>query len=287
MKATEIASRTTKDENITDVWIFCDNQSAVRRMSDKRPVPAQEYILKTYSSAEILKSRGIATHIHWVPGHVQVQGNERADTLAKKGTEGKRLPREATTSITYLKRKNREQQMEEWKRRWPAMKRGRSYHGRPATNIHTLLRNHPSRKLVATVIQMRTVHGYNKHYLVRIPSSSIDSPKCTCGHWRQTPKHLLLECKHHLPQRKELRKQIKPLPLTWQMAMHTGKGLKATIGFLTETGVGTRTWILGPKMAGEGGFGWSHINTETTDGGGGSGEERRGEVEMAEVVGVG
>ena len=59
------------------------------------------------------------------------------------------------------------------------------------------------------------------------------------------------------------------------------------IGFLTETGVGTRTCILGPKMAGEGGFGWSHIDTETTGGGGGSGEERRGEVEMAEVVGVG
>ena len=30
MKATEIASRITKDENITDVWIFCDNQFAVR-----------------------------------------------------------------------------------------------------------------------------------------------------------------------------------------------------------------------------------------------------------------
>src|SRR5437588_12969447 len=50
--------------------------------------------------------------------------------------------------------------------------------------------------------------------------------KCTCGHWRQTPKHLLLECKHHLPQRKELRKQIKPLPLTWQTSMHKGQGLK-------------------------------------------------------------
>ena len=69
--------------------------------------------------------------------------------------------------------------------------------------------------------------------------------------------------------------------------MHTGKGLKGTIGFLTETGVGTRTWVLGPKMADEGSFGWSHINSETTEGGRGSGEEGAGEVEMAEVVGVG
>src|SRR5205807_3956423 len=89
MKAADIATHITKDEDITDVWIFCDNQSAVRRMSDKRPIPGQENILKTNTSAEVLKSRGITVHIHWVPGHVQVQGNEKADALAKQGTEGK------------------------------------------------------------------------------------------------------------------------------------------------------------------------------------------------------
>src|SRR5437588_6316929 len=51
------------------------------------------------------------------------------------------------------------------------MRWGRSYHGRPGTNIHTLLRNHTSGKLLTTIIQMRTGHGYNKHYLTRIPPS--------------------------------------------------------------------------------------------------------------------
>ena len=74
-------------------------------MRDKRPLPGQEYILKTHRNAETLASRGIGTHIHWVPGHVSVKGNERADILAKEGTKGKRLPHDATTSITYLKRK--------------------------------------------------------------------------------------------------------------------------------------------------------------------------------------
>ena len=103
MKATEIATRLTTDGGFTDTWIFCDTQSAVRRMRDKRPLPGQEYILKTHRNAEILASRGIGTHILWVPGHVSVKGNERADILAKEGTKGKRLPRDATTSITYLK----------------------------------------------------------------------------------------------------------------------------------------------------------------------------------------
>jgi hypothetical protein len=287
MKATEIATKIAHHSPTTDVWIFCDNQSAVRRMADKRPVPGQEYIIKAQDNAGLLSKDKIKTHIHWVPGHVKVKGNERADKLAKEGTEGKRMPRDATTSITYLRRKNKEQQMEQWKKRWPTMTRGRSYHGRPAANIHPSLRNHPSRKLVSTVIQMRTGHGYNRQYLARIPSSSIDSPKCTCGYRKQTPEHLLLYCKHYKTQRKRLKQQIKPFPLTWQTAMHTGKGLQGVLEFLGETGVGTRKWILGPHTETADGFGWSQMN----DVGSGVGEADReggGEEEVtAEVVGVG
>ena len=126
MKATEIATKLSADEIYTDIWIFCDNQSAVRRMKDKRPLPGQEYVLKTHRNAEILNSRGIKTHIHWVPGQVSVRGNERAETLAKEGTKGKRLPCDATTSITYLKRKIKEEQMTTWNARWPTTKRGHS-----------------------------------------------------------------------------------------------------------------------------------------------------------------
>src|SRR5437588_195447 len=48
-------------------------------------------------------SQEITTHMHWVPGHVQVRGNEKGDALAKNGTKGKGLLRDATTSITDLK----------------------------------------------------------------------------------------------------------------------------------------------------------------------------------------
>ena len=102
MKATDIATRSTADGGFTDTWIFCDNQSAVHRMRDKRSLPGKEYILKTHRNAEILASRGIKTHIHWVPGHVNFKGNEHADILAMDRTKGKRIPRDATTSITFF-----------------------------------------------------------------------------------------------------------------------------------------------------------------------------------------
>jgi len=84
-KATYLATKLL-DQPTTDVWIFCDNQSAVSRMANSIPMPGQEYILRALNNIKILKNAKITTHIHWVPGHVNVKGNERADQLAKEGT---------------------------------------------------------------------------------------------------------------------------------------------------------------------------------------------------------
>jgi hypothetical protein len=151
----------------------------------------------------------IHTHILWVSGHVEVEGIEKADQLAKKGTEDKRKERDAHTSITYIKRRIREKAMETWRKGWP------SYHGKRSRNIHPLMRHHQSRKLISTIIQLRTGHGYTCSYLSRILSTEIESPACTCGYHCLTPKHLLLECKLYNIECKQLKKDIRPLPLTW------------------------------------------------------------------------
>ena len=84
-----------------------------------------------------------------------------------------------------------------------------------------------------------------------------------------------------------MKQKIKPLPLTWHTAMHTGKGLQAAMEFLEATGVGSRTWILGPKKDLVGGFGWSHIR-EDGEGVEEEDEGKRGrEIDAVEAVGVG
>ena len=177
--------------------------------------------------------------------------------------------------------------MTTWNARWPTIKRGHSYHGRPANSIHPLLQNHPSRKLVSTVIQMRTGHGYNRQYLARIPTSNIESPICTCGYRRQSPQHLLLDCKYYKTARRGMKQKIKPLPLTRHMAMHTGKGLQEVLEFLDTTGVGSRTWILGPRKVLVGGFGWSHIRDDSANGEEEDDGQRRRGIDVAEAAGVG
>ena len=80
---------------------------------------------------------------------------------------------------------------------------------------------------------------------------------------------------------------MKPLPLTWPTAMHTGKGLQAALEFLEETGVGTRKWMLGPREEVDG-FGWSPIGDDGERSGGHERDEGGEEdAETAEVERVG
>jgi hypothetical protein len=70
--------------------------------------------------------------------------------------------------------------------------------------------------------------------------------------------------------------------------MHTSRGLAATLPYLEDTGVGTRTWMLGPR-ADVGGFGWAHMRDDGGENDGELAEARSGrerEVDP-EVVGVG
>jgi hypothetical protein len=102
-----------------------------------------------------------------------------------------------------------------------------------------------SRRQTSQLLAMRTGHGFFRSYLYRIPSSAIDNPRCSCGSASETPKHLLLDCKHFKTQRKELKRKIGQLPMDLQSLLYTNKGLEATAEFLATTGIGTRTSIQG------------------------------------------
>ena len=56
--------------------------------------------------------------------------------------------------------------------------------------------------------------------------------------------------------------------------------------FLETTGVGSRTWILGPKKDLVGGYGWSYIRVDG-EGGERDEEERRRGIDAVEAAGVG
>ena len=65
------------------VTILLDSQAAIARLRHTQPGPGQALAIQAHAIA-----KGLHVTIQWVPGHAGVEGNERADQVAKQ-TAGK------------------------------------------------------------------------------------------------------------------------------------------------------------------------------------------------------
>ena len=69
--------------------------------------------LKCQEIMVTLKNKGATPHIHWVPGHEDIQGNEIADKAAKTESKYSNLTySECFTSFSYVKHKIKAKAME-------------------------------------------------------------------------------------------------------------------------------------------------------------------------------
>ena len=103
-----------KREKPKSIYIFLDNQAAIERMGHTAPGPGQAIALAMSKLADKLYEMEVDLVVSWVPGHSGVPGNEISDELANKATQ-KQQPQHTTTTLTYLKRHVKAQQLLDWK----------------------------------------------------------------------------------------------------------------------------------------------------------------------------
>jgi ribonuclease HI len=73
-----------KQTNLTDIWIFCDNQAAINRINHLQIGLGQSYAVRIDQVARKLYNLyNIQLYINWVLSHRDISGNEHADQLAK------------------------------------------------------------------------------------------------------------------------------------------------------------------------------------------------------------
>ncbi len=120
-KAFEIAFN-NRQLNIEKVWIFSDSQAAIKRLKNSSLKSDLYYIQSIRKWAEKFQNNNIQMQLEWVPGHMNIKGNELADKAAKKEAKLQRTAIESYISIAYIKRKIKESTLIEWTSIWQASK---------------------------------------------------------------------------------------------------------------------------------------------------------------------
>ena len=97
-----------KQLNINKIWIFLDNQAAIKRLKNPSLKAGQYYVQSITKWAKKFRDRAIQLQLEWVPGHMNIKENELANKAAKKETELQYIILESYISLAFIKRKIRE-----------------------------------------------------------------------------------------------------------------------------------------------------------------------------------
>ncbi|MBW0550440.1 hypothetical protein O181_090155 [Austropuccinia psidii MF-1] len=77
-----------------EVHILCNNQAALRKVADPtKPSKGQHLYLPT-SNELISLSKLTPIHLTWFPGHMGIEGNEKADNEAKRAASDPSVQRQ-------------------------------------------------------------------------------------------------------------------------------------------------------------------------------------------------
>ena len=142
------------------------------------------------------ENRRANIEVSWVPGHMGIEWNDRADKLAKEATELE--PATETTTIAKLHRQLCTKMKTEWTIEWVR---------KPIAGLYTISDHIPpslagshafhtlDQCILEIVTQVRPGHGYlGKYY----QTHNIQGPtNCPCRAGLQTREHIVFKCRSH------------------------------------------------------------------------------------------
>ncbi|KAE8218743.1 hypothetical protein CF319_g7441 [Tilletia indica] len=174
-----------------DIMAFIDNQAALRALKQSPRTNSSSGALLALTRRETIRwleaDADRSVHLAWVPGHKNIEGNDYADEMAKKGSSPLRADIRVgrrRTSLAKAKRRAKEQMLRRWTSEWSASERHGEYRRlrtqppslTPAPHLESL----PRREL-GLWLQAKTGHGDFSPYHQR-------------PHFKHPDAHLLCRC---------------------------------------------------------------------------------------------
>ena len=112
-----------------DFVIFTDSKSTLQALEGSELDESLEEIIQ--KANKFTSAYPVKLKLQWIPGHVGIYGNEKADALAKKGSQNT----QPTIPITFTtaKQKIKQAYRKEWMRHWENGSTGRQVYAHMKT----------------------------------------------------------------------------------------------------------------------------------------------------------
>ena len=168
-----------------------DSQSALKALSSDQV--KSNLVWDCLNALRTLSSRN-KLELRWVPGHRGIQGNEKADQLAKKGADTPFFGPEpvvgisTTTAKTSVKIWIRDKHQSRWET-YPGQRLARKLVLGPSNSLSLSLLK-LDRRGIKSVVALITEHGHFRKHLRRVGLYK-DEPICQ---EEETASHILFDC---------------------------------------------------------------------------------------------
>ena len=183
-------------EKTDSVVIYCDSLSALQSLekgeSRSRPNLLREIIHLNHS----INAAGTTIRFHWIPSHVGLNGNERADKLAKDALDHPAVEIKVTKESLEIYKQIDDISKARWQQYWDDGFVGRHFYAiQKEVGKETRYSMRMNRKDETVITRLRMGRCKLNHYLHAMkchPDGTCD----TCG-TPETICHLLMECQSH------------------------------------------------------------------------------------------
>ena len=243
LAALQLAIETLRDNHERTEWrIFTDSQSAIKAINNPHRQSGQAIIKDFLDCVDDINDKYPHLHIKiiWIPGHAEIDGNERADEEAKKAAIHPATSRSynhrplKSARIRAIKEAAKKQWDKEWNENTKTAKALRRITKRKGAKTGPKLYNEiPGRDMVAKIVQLRTGHCGLSHYLHRF--GKRNSPYCECGMGKETVEHYILECRRFKQQRKKMIKDIGKGRLNIERLLGQPQMIKHMVEYIKST----------------------------------------------------
>jgi hypothetical protein len=192
---------------------------------------------------KLVVEKGMRTDVDWIPGHMSIVGNDRADEEAKKAakSQGKGVdtitcsPLKSSRS-QIIKRANKDH----WNAAWKAEKTTSSHLQKITTRRHVdesakIYNGITERRDPARLIRLRTGHCSLNEYLYRFGIE--ESPMCECNsEIIETVDHFLTRCPRYEREREKLIRNVRVGGMWVDELLGDAEKIRHTLEYINSTG---------------------------------------------------